>query len=160
MSDPVAVGTVLPVAVAPGPVVDALLDRGQLEMAAITYLRGRSITDEFVNEESIKGFGTKAAYAIDPYAIDREFPTFGSQPPYEEYWATFGLNQDQPSLPIPQGSGATLSYRPDPSFTPWPSALRITMTINDPEGRLEQGQVYQFVVEIPEQARGDYSGGS
>ena len=28
--------------------VDALIDRGQLEMAAITYLRGRSITDEFV----------------------------------------------------------------------------------------------------------------
>lgn len=28
--------------------VDVLLDRGQLEMAAITYLRGRSITDEFV----------------------------------------------------------------------------------------------------------------
>jgi PhoH-like ATPase len=28
--------------------VDALLDRGQLEMAAITYLRGRSITDEYV----------------------------------------------------------------------------------------------------------------
>ena len=28
--------------------VDALLERGQLEMAAITYLRGRSITDEFV----------------------------------------------------------------------------------------------------------------
>ncbi|MBW3605850.1 MAG: PhoH family protein [Actinobacteria bacterium] len=28
--------------------VDALLDRGQLEMAAITYLRGRSITDECV----------------------------------------------------------------------------------------------------------------
>jgi PhoH-like ATPase len=28
--------------------VDALLERGQLEMAAITYLRGRSITDELV----------------------------------------------------------------------------------------------------------------
>ena len=28
--------------------VDALLERGQLEMAAITYLRGRSITDEYV----------------------------------------------------------------------------------------------------------------
>jgi PhoH-like ATPase len=28
--------------------IDALVDRGQLEMAAITYLRGRSITDEFV----------------------------------------------------------------------------------------------------------------
>lgn len=28
--------------------IDALVDRGQLEMAAITYLRGRSIADEFV----------------------------------------------------------------------------------------------------------------
>lgn len=28
--------------------IDSLIDRGQLEMAAITYLRGRSITDEFV----------------------------------------------------------------------------------------------------------------
>ena len=28
--------------------VDGLLERGQLEMAAITYLRGRSITDEYV----------------------------------------------------------------------------------------------------------------
>ena len=28
--------------------VEGLLDRGQLEMAAITYLRGRSITDEYV----------------------------------------------------------------------------------------------------------------
>ncbi len=28
--------------------IDALIDRGQLEMAAITYLRGRSITDEYV----------------------------------------------------------------------------------------------------------------
>jgi PhoH-like ATPase len=28
--------------------IDSLVDRGQLELAAITYLRGRSITDEFV----------------------------------------------------------------------------------------------------------------
>jgi PhoH-like ATPase len=28
--------------------IESLVDRGQLEMAAITYLRGRSITDEFV----------------------------------------------------------------------------------------------------------------
>lgn len=28
--------------------IESLLDRGQLELAAITYLRGRSITDEFV----------------------------------------------------------------------------------------------------------------
>ncbi|MEX0831496.1 MAG: PhoH family protein [Nitriliruptoraceae bacterium] len=29
-------------------IVESLVDRGQLELAAITYLRGRSITDEFV----------------------------------------------------------------------------------------------------------------
>jgi PhoH-like ATPase len=28
--------------------IDSMIDRGQLELAAITYLRGRSITDEFV----------------------------------------------------------------------------------------------------------------
>lgn len=31
-----------------GAIVEQLVDRGQLELAAITYLRGRSITDEFV----------------------------------------------------------------------------------------------------------------
>jgi len=117
------------------------------------------ITDVFVNVDNIKGMGSAGAYAIDPYAIDREYPTFGSNPPYEEYWATFGLNQDQPWLPITEGSGAQWTHQVDRSFTPWPSAVRITMTINDPQGRLEQGQVYQFVVEIPEQARGRFSGG-
>jgi PhoH-like ATPase len=28
--------------------IESLIDRGQVELAAITYLRGRSITDEFV----------------------------------------------------------------------------------------------------------------
>ena len=106
---------------------------------------------------AVRSAPTAAAYAVDPYAIDQEFPTFGSQPAYGEYWATFGYNRDQPALPLTEVNG--LVYQTDQSFTPWPSALRITMTINDPQGRLEQGQVYQFVVEIPEQARGDFAGG-
>ena len=102
---------------------------------------------------------TAAAYAVDPYAIDQEFPTFGGQSAYEEYWATFGYNRDRPALPLTE-QGNELVFERDRSFTPWPSALRITMTINDPQGRLEQGQVYQFVVEIPEQARGGFAGGA
>lgn len=117
------------------------------------------VTDDFVSKQEVKGLGTAASFAIDPYAIDREQPTFGSQPPYGEYWATFGLNQDQPNLPLTERIGQVESYQVDRSFTPWPSAIRITMTINDPQGRLDQGQVYQFVVEMPEQARGNYAGG-
>lgn len=136
------------------------IDRGVMPYSDFVWNYPRlEPEDGFVNADSIKGKVSAGAFAIDPYAIDREYPTFGDDPPYEEYWATFGLNQDQPSLPLTQGSGATWSYERDRSFAPWPSAIRITMTINDPQGRLEQGQVYQFVVEVPEQARGRFSGG-
>ncbi len=36
----------------------------------------------------------------------------------------------------------------DKTLTPWPSALRITMTLHDPRGRLEQGRTVQFVIEL------------
>ncbi len=41
-----------------------------------------------------------------------------------------------------------------------PTALRFTMTLHDPDGRLEQGVVYQFVVELPQQSQGDLAGGN
>jgi prepilin-type N-terminal cleavage/methylation domain-containing protein len=109
---------------------------------------------------------TMAAYAIDPFSIDREVESggFGQNPPdtFEEYWATFGLNQDQPDLPIDRDPPGSLGYGVrdiDRSFTPMPTALRFTMTLHDPEGRLEQGVVYQFVVELPQQSQGDLAGG-
>ncbi|MCH2148789.1 MAG: hypothetical protein MK095_05085, partial [Phycisphaerales bacterium] len=108
---------------------------------------------------------TMAAYAIDPYAIDREVQSgFGQNPPdtFEEYWATFGLNQDQPDLPIDRDDSGSEGHGVrdiDRSFTPMPTALRFTMTLHDPDGRLEQGLVYQFVVELPQQSQGDLAGG-
>ena len=104
--------------------------------------------------------GTMAPYALgtDAYAIDDDVQSgFGQNTPYEEYWATFGYNQEDPSLPLDVDGDETRDV--DPSFAPWPTALRITMTLHDPEGRLAQGQVYQFVVQLPGQAQGQLAGG-
>ena len=103
---------------------------------------------------------TMAAYAIDPYAIDREAQaSFGGQSDaLTEYWATFGFNQDQPDLPLDRDNDRSRDI--DRSFTPMPTALRFTMTLHDPDGRLEQGVVYQFVVELPQQSQGDLAGGN
>ena len=103
---------------------------------------------------------TFAPFAVDAYAVDREPPVFGGGTPYEEYWATFGFNQENPDLPIvEQVNPRSFRYKPDSSFAPWPTALRITMTIHDPRGVLEQGHVYQFVVPLPVQALGSHRGG-
>ena len=103
---------------------------------------------------------TFAPFAVNPYAVDREPPVFGGGTPYEEYWATFGFNQDSPYLPLVQQVNArSARHMPDSSFSPWPTALRITMTIHDPKGILEQGHVYQFVVPLPVQALGGHRGG-
>ncbi|MEE2908218.1 MAG: hypothetical protein VX527_10370, partial [Planctomycetota bacterium] len=103
---------------------------------------------------------TAAPFAVTDYAIDREEPVFGGGTPYSEYWATFGFNQERADLPVLQSfSGGNMRRMPDPSFTPWPTALRITMTLHDPKGVLEQGHVYQFVVPLPSQALGSLSRG-
>jgi hypothetical protein len=94
------------------------------------------------------------------------------------YGAVFGFNQDQGFL---RGSDNRPIYRPDPNppdpenpapllwffdtigavsndttafantYTPWPTALRITMRLHDPRNVIEGGQVFQFVVPLPQQ---------
>jgi hypothetical protein len=64
------------------------------------------------------------------------------------YNAFFGYNQTQPFNPstnAPWGPGDVTAY------TPFPSALRITMTLHDPEGKLEGGRQFQFVINLPKQ---------
>jgi len=41
----------------------------------------------------------------------------------------------------------------DQQLTPWPSALRITMTAHDPENRLEGGREVQFILNLPKRVR-------
>jgi type II secretory pathway pseudopilin PulG len=138
------------------------IERGVVPFHEFQMNFPRSVNDHFEGEFS----STTSPYAVNSYAIDNE-QTFGGGAAYEEYWATFGLNQQQPDLPIEEwidsdGDGTTDSAVrvPDPSFSPWPTALRVTMTLHDPDARLEQGVVYQFVIPLPSQAQGFLAGGS
>ena len=63
------------------------------------------------------------------------------------YEAIFGCNHHAPfdpaaGAPWPSGPDAQIAY------TPWPSALRITMTLHDAAGRLDAGREVQFVVHL------------
>jgi hypothetical protein len=72
----------------------------------------------------------------------------------QDYWATFGYNQDQPlnedpSIdPNPGVPGYREPYAPL-GYTPWPSAIRITMVLHDPQGKLESGREFQFIIDLP-----------
>jgi prepilin-type N-terminal cleavage/methylation domain-containing protein len=64
----------------------------------------------------------------------------------QDYWAVFGYNQTRPLDPTtgqPWAIGSAFTY------TPFPSAIRITMVLHDPDGRLEGGREFQFVVDLP-----------
>ena len=67
------------------------------------------------------------------------------------YEAIFGFNQDMPLDPETgqpwNPINATVAY------TPWPTSIRITMTLHDPDLRLERGREVQFVINLPDHDR-------
>ena len=63
------------------------------------------------------------------------------------YDAIFGYNQN-----VPLNAAGNPWAPGDPTaYTPFPSAIRITMTLHDPEGKLEGGRQFQFVIDLPKQ---------
>ncbi|MBC8309178.1 MAG: prepilin-type N-terminal cleavage/methylation domain-containing protein [Phycisphaerales bacterium] len=79
----------------------------------------------------------------------------------DEYWAIFGYNDKEPWLEnntdlLNDGfpdTGIDVGTMPGVDswrYTPWPSALRVTLRLQDRENRLGAGWTYQFVVDIPE----------
>jgi type II secretory pathway pseudopilin PulG len=60
------------------------------------------------------------------------------------YSAVFGFNQTDPSV-------TAFSAGNRGPYTPLPSALRITVRLHDPLGRIEGGRDFQFIVELPRQ---------
>jgi len=68
----------------------------------------------------------------------------GPSGPIKIYTAVFGFNGDKPVF---QTLGGTVGNRTD--YTPWPTALRITMQLHDPEKRIEEGKTLQLIVELP-----------
>jgi len=78
--------------------------------------------------------------------------------PYEQnipvriYTAVFGFNGDRQTFtpiqdPAPNAPAAQPIERAD--YTPWPTAIRLTMQLHDSEGRIEQGRTVQLVIELP-----------
>lgn len=122
----------------------------------------------------VSGFATPTGTVSDPAfetsAIEEvSFPAgFGGNEDQRpiEYWALFGLNNDRPLVDLDErdesgeiiGNAGEFSQADglddfDYSYTPWPSALRFTMVLHDPETELENGQVVQFVVRLPERCQ-------
>tara|TARA_B110000495_G_C23043306_1_gene627823 strand:+ start:8815 stop:10416 length:1602 start_codon:yes stop_codon:yes gene_type:complete len=114
------------------------------------------------------------AWSIDPSIIETSFvetegslvapvPTLdGYVGKVQEYWAMFGYNANDPFFEndldflnddINSDTAMDEGLAPgDPTwrYTPWPSALRITMRLLDRDNRLGSGWTYQFVVDLPE----------
>lgn len=82
--------------------------------------------------------------AIFPRNVERTFnyPAAGLR----FYEAVFGYNQGQA---IDRTVGRPTENM---GFTPWPSALRITLTLHDGDTKLEAGETIQFIVNLPDRA--------
>ena len=142
---------------------DDAWDRGVVSFSqfaeAYPAARGTWATPGGILPEALK-WPIAAPSLVHPNAIDEEASGFSGEP--REYWALFGPNRRWPlmrSLDVSSGpadpdlqnpvSDGLLD--PDPSYTPWPSALRISMVLHDPETNLEHGKIVQFIVELPKE---------
>jgi len=69
------------------------------------------------------------------------------------YEAVFGFNRDQSINTDPSDSqfGQPDS---DLGYTPWPSAIRVTLTLHDSRTTMEGGREVQFVIDLPKRTSG------
>jgi hypothetical protein len=68
--------------------------------------------------------------------------TSAAQDSKRVYQAVFGFNQEDASV-------TSFAAANRGTYTPLPSALRITIRLHDPLGRIEGGRDFQFIVELP-----------
>lgn len=111
----------------------------------VDLLAGQSIPCQTIFPENIEGEGS---YSGPNGTVDGMFDVNGDGS-HLVYVAAFGYNRSRaldPTL-VPAAPNPTLGY------TPWPSSLRITMRLHDPENRLEDGRPLQFVIDLPERVR-------
>lgn len=86
--------------------------------------------------EAIEGFPTTLPVPVTQ--------PFGPGVPIKVYTAVFGFNAD--AAIYLNLAGVPVANQ---DYTPWPTALRITMTLTDPAKRLEQGRTVQMILELP-----------
>lgn len=99
--------------------------------------------------------GYEWAETVDPDNIERCTDCYASDVDLRVYEAVFGYNQETPLEPSgvpPGGTGAALDGVVDSfdlGYTPWPSAIRVTLTLHDQATTLEAGREVQFVIDLP-----------
>jgi prepilin-type N-terminal cleavage/methylation domain-containing protein len=81
----------------------------------------------------------------EPRAVIRPFAGY---PAVRAYTAVFGFNQDDAYVITPDGIGV---LRDD--YTPWPTQIRVTVTIHDPRLVLDRGREFQFVLDVPKRRK-------
>lgn len=111
---------------------------GSVGLPLVTGRGGVNPSDELVT--SVEGVINRAG---DGEISNRPVWRTGSdQGSKRVYQAVFGFNQDDASEVNP----AATERGP---YTPLPSALRITVRLHDPLGRIEGGREFQFIVDLP-----------
>jgi len=80
------------------------------------------------------------------------YAPYGQNIPVRIYTAVFGFNGDRQTFtpiqdPAPNAPAVQPIERAD--YTPWPTAIRLTMQLHDTENRIEQGRTVQLVIELP-----------
>jgi hypothetical protein len=95
--------------------------------------------------------GANAALPVRAESIERFAPDLSdagqeiSSADVVVYEAFFGCNQTRPR----DLNGAAWDADAPTAYTPLPTAIRLTMTLHDPAGKLAAGRVVQFVIDLP-----------
>ena len=79
------------------------------------------------------------------------------------YTSVFGFNATEPTFRVRSNqnpvTGAVVAGQPTDwvvprlDYTPRPSAVRITMTLHDPDRRIDGGREFTFVIDLPERSK-------
>jgi|LauGreDrversion4_2_1035121.scaffolds.fasta_scaffold09795_6 hypothetical protein len=93
-------------------------------------------------------------------------PVVGGGIPAQRVWcytSVFGFNATEPTFRVRSNqnpvTGAVVAGQPTDwvvprlDYTPRPSAVRITMTLHDPDRRIDGGREFTFVIDLPERSK-------
>lgn len=106
------------------------------------------------------------APSIEGPAGAQVLPVVGGGIPAARAWcytSVFGFNGTEPTFRVRSNqnpvTGAVVAGQPTEwvvprlDYTPRPSALRITMTLHDPDRRIDGGREFTFVIDLPERSK-------
>lgn len=99
-------------------------------------------------DRGVQTLGTWLTNPDEPiFPENIEGPPPGPPDQIDVYEAFFGFNRGT-ALALNPSNGEVEPLL-DLGYTPWPTAIRITMTLHDADTRLEAGRVVQFVIDLP-----------